>query len=210
MKKIIPIIALAALLWNCTGSGETEAESTGNIYGIVTVKSSAEPMRATGVELYRSGALLLKTVTYDDGHYEFSELDPGEYELKVVADGYTDAEYSVIVEAGRTARADMQLEAIKLDLYVVTQNVTEINGNSAVVVGTYRTYSVYECGFVYATHNHPIDGGIRVTADFTYHDLITTFRSTLKNLSKGTYYIQAYAKDNRGTEYGEVRSFQIK
>ncbi|WP_251621904.1 carboxypeptidase regulatory-like domain-containing protein [Odoribacter lunatus] len=107
MRNILSAILIAFCLYSCTS--DSDSPKTGDIYGVVTVKSTAEPMKATGVELYTDDKLLLKTVTYDDGHYEFNELIPGEYTLKVVAEGYDDATYEVEVEKGRTARADMQL-----------------------------------------------------------------------------------------------------
>ena len=118
MRKILSVILLAFCLYNCSSDSEDSAK-TGDIHGTITEKSSAEPMKATGVELYirkfndfgieTEPALLLKTVTYDDGRYEFNELNPELYKLKVVAEGYNTATYDVEVEAGRTAQADLQL-----------------------------------------------------------------------------------------------------
>jgi hypothetical protein len=214
MKKFFSAILIAACCYGSAGGGDSAAESIGSIYGVVTIKSSAEPMRATGVELYRSGSLLLKTVTYDDGHYEFSELSPGEYRLRVEAEGYADVEYDVTVEAGRTARADMQLEEIDTGLTVRTLEITDVSGNSVKVSGTAtRPYNssrvVSEGGFVYATHSNPRNGGTKATAEVTYSSSVFSFTTTLTPLAKGTYYVQAYAKNDLGTAYGEVRSFEI-
>ena len=56
---------------SCMKSEECTEDKLGSIYGIVAELSTAEPMRAMGIELYKSDKLLLKTVTFDDGHFEF-------------------------------------------------------------------------------------------------------------------------------------------
>lgn len=205
----------------CCSCAKDEAVTTGSIYGVVTVKETAEPMRATGVELYQlshyddygnyyyssEGSLLLKTVTYDDGHYEFENLKAGEYELRVVASGYADASYSVIVESGRTARADMQLERLNTYMTVRTLAATEISGDKATLNGTYSYssgYSPSDVGFVYSTTPTPSSDGTRITSSTG-----NSFSSVVSNLKKGKYYYQAYAKNKVGTEYGEVLSFEI-
>jgi len=205
MKNILSVILIAFCFWSCGDKGESG--NTGSIYGVVTVASTAEPMRATGVELYYHEALLLKTVTYDDGHYEFTDLEAGGYLLRVVATGYDEALFDVIVEAGRTARADMQLTEAYTGMIVRTLDVNVI-GNKATLNGSYscdylRDPSEY--GFYYATHTTPIHGGTRITG--TNENKV--FSACINDLKKGTYYVQAYAKNSKGTTYGEERTFQI-
>lgn len=115
MKKLlIWAMMLTCIMYvSCAESEEGDEDKLGSIYGVATDAQTAEPMRAMGVELYRNGSLLLKTVTYEDGHYEFSNLTPDNYVLKVAAEGYTAIEYNVVVEAGRQARQDMQLKSNK-------------------------------------------------------------------------------------------------
>lgn len=179
----------------------------GNIYGVVSIKSTAEPMRATGVELYYNNALLLKTVTYDDGHYEFVDLKAGTYELRVVAEGYVDAVFNVIVEAGRTAQADMQLTEIETYMTIRTLDITDILGNKATLNGTYAyrgPNAPDEVGFFYATHLTPINGGIRITATVQEN-----FSIVISDLTEKDYYVQAYAKNSKGIAYGEQRIFHL-
>lgn len=205
MKKFFLTILIVLGFCSCA---KDESGTTGNIYGVVTVKETAEPMRATGVELYHYGSLLLKTVTYDDGHYEFENLTAGEYELKVVASGYADATYNVIVESGRTARADMQLERLNTHMTVRTLAATEINGDKATLNGTYTNenyqYTPDNVGFIYSTSPTPNSGGTTITSS-----LEKPFSNVISNLKKGKYYFQAYAKNKVGTEYGEVLSFEV-
>lgn len=301
MRKILSVILLAFCLYNC--SSDSDSPKTGDIYGVVTEKGSAEPMKAIGVELYTSEyALLLKTVTYDDGHYEFNELKPNPYKLKVVAENYEDATYDVEVEAGRTARADMQLskkipaiygivtaknsaEPIKgvgIELYSkfydinnssniletktvtsesghyefgelppkeytlnvvaegyenITQKIkvetgktakadiqlekiktgltvnvlgTELSRNKkeALLKGkyTYTSYSAIEAGFFYAQTADSLPKNDKITGNFSDNN---EFSATIRNLKKGIYYIQAYVKNIKGTEYSEIVQLEI-
>jgi len=226
MKKILMILIVLAFC-SCAKSVEDEFEATtGNIYGVVTVKETAEPMRATGVELYHLGSLLLKTVTYDDGHYEFENLSPGDYILTVVASGYANESYKVTVEAGRTARADMQLEKANTYMTVRTLDIIVV-GNKVSIKGEYTgrqagrntTTKADEAGFLYATQQENITNGTRVTASFEEHNSFGsdsrgyygkgTFKTDINNLSVGTYYVVAYTKNDYGTEFGEVKTFEI-
>lgn len=105
------------VLWYGCNDKEKESESFGSIFGMVSVAGTAEPMRGTGVELYylnekgTAGALLLRTTTADDGSYSFDDVKAGEYLLRVEVPGYKRTEYRVVVESGRSARADMQVIA---------------------------------------------------------------------------------------------------
>ncbi|MCM1295908.1 MAG: carboxypeptidase-like regulatory domain-containing protein [Muribaculaceae bacterium] len=208
MKNILLAILITFCFCGCSEEEPIESSvATGDIYGVVTVKSTAEPMRATGVELYYDNALLLKTVTYDDGHYEFYDLKIGAYELRVVAEGYADVGFRVIVENGRTARADMQLTEIETHMTVRTLDITDIQGDKVTLNGTY-TYrgnnAPQEVGFFYATHITPIIRGTKIKAAAEEQ-----FSAAISDLAKGTYYVQAYAKNSWGISYGEQRTFKI-
>lgn len=123
MKKLLYTIIAIVLciypvtLWYGCNDKEKEVESLGSIFGMVSEAGSAEPMRGTGVELYylneegTAGALLFRTTTADDGSYSFDDVKAGEYLLRVEIPGYKRTEYRVVVESGRSARADMQVIA---------------------------------------------------------------------------------------------------
>ena len=218
MKKwIFLCLASVCLLTACEENG------TGDIYGIVTVKETAEPMRATGVELLQDGSLLLKTVTYDDGHYEFDDLHPGEYELQVMAAGYDDVSYSVMVEVGRTARADMQLERAETYMTVSTLEMTDWQTflgdyySEEEVAGHKTDTSADEVGFFLATSEDALLTGKRITASFIVHSVSCRSMwcrgkgqfSGQYALPNGTWYYQAYARNGYGTAYGEVRRVEV-
>lgn len=215
MKSIfLHILSVFALFFYACSSEEDDGDGMirepsvpGNIYGVITDKSTAEPMRATGVELYYYDALLQKTVTYDDGHYEFNDLKADTYYLKVVAEGYEDVTFKIKVEAGRTARADMQLTETHIGMTVRTLNITDIIGNKATLNGSYSYQSSgpSECGFYYAAHDNPLDNGTRITGT----QKKDSFSVSINDLKKGTYHVIAYATNSKGTAYGEERTFQI-
>lgn len=217
MRKILSAILIAFCLYNC--SSDSDSPKTGDIYGVVTEKSSAEPMKATGVELYVrkfdffgkeiETSLLLKTVTYDDGHYEFNELNPDRYKLKVVAENYNDVTYDVEVEAGRTARADMQLEKVETGL---TVSIVELisKQDSALLKGKYsykyNDQDATDFGFSYGTTAQSLSTkvtGIRNTNN------LKEFSATIKDLKKGTYYVQAYTKNQYGTQVSEIAQLNV-
>ncbi|MBQ0016573.1 MAG: DUF1566 domain-containing protein [Bacteroidales bacterium] len=217
MKKILLLCFVSLTMmatWYGCSKDEEESEKLGSIlgsiYGIVTV--TGEPLKGVGVSLYTSGgSLLLKTVTYDDGHYEFTDLTPGEYEIVVEGDAYEEFSVWVTVEAGRQARADMQLTLADTGLTVVTCDA-EVLGRSAILKGQY-TYAYRttptEWGFYYST-SKPVSAGTKVVSSgktetntsYTY-----TFDASISNLSPGKYYVQAYAKNAYGLTYGDIKTF---
>lgn len=206
MKKVVFYMLISICLFSC--KPEEAVVSTGNIYGVVTDKETSEPMRATGVELYHLGSLLLKTVTYDDGHYEFEDLEAGEYELKVVATGYEDAAYNVIVESGRTARADMQLEKEYTGIIVRTLDVEDrhiFKGEYTITTEiNYSSAKPEETGFLFSSSKDNILNGEQIKAEFSSGSFWAE-----KILPMGVWYFQAYVKNGYGTEYGEVRKVEM-
>ncbi len=225
MKKIMiwAMMLTSILCVSCTKSEEGDEDKLGSIYGIVTKLGTAEPMKAVGVELYKKGtssskdALLLKTVTFDDGHFEFKDLNPENYQVKVVADGYEQIEEGLVtVEAGRQARIDLQVKEVNIGLILTTCNVEDITSSSATFKGTYQ-YSEYnwyptpsEYGFIYSKVPNSSNGTV---VQSSYKKNINSdtyeFTATVNNLSSGIYYVKAYAKTSIGTAYGDVREFVI-
>ena len=218
MKKLLifAMLLTGIMLVSCSSSDDASdaQQNLGSIYGIVTELGTAEPMKAMGVELYKDGSLLLKTVTFDDGHYEFTDLKSGNYKLRIMAEGYEKTEYDVVVESGRQSRADMQAVKVNTLLNVRTTKV-DIVGNEVTLNGEY-SFGVHfdmhhfpsEVGFMYASQDNPKKGGTIIKAEKNEEDW--TFSSIVSNLDKGIYYVQAYAKNSIGIAYGEVLSFEIK
>ena len=234
MKKLLlfAMVLTSIMCISCAKSEEGDEDKLGSIYGIVTELGTAEPMKAVGVELYKKDlnsyyydyklgdytyeyTLLLKTVTFDDGHFEFKDLNPEKYQVKVVADGYDQTEEGyVTVEAGRQARIDLQVKKQEVHAKAYTANATT-SGNQVTLNGEYTKdygYNVTEAGFVYATNNNPQNGGTVVKCkkdEIKEVNYAYKFSTTISNLSRGTYYYQTYATTDYGTAYGEVLSFKI-
>lgn len=208
-------IVLAGLIFvSCTKSEEGAEDKTGSIYGIVTELGSAEPMKAVGVELYDLSwdgipiSLLLKTVTFDDGHFEFKDLNPENYQVKVVADGYEQIEEGkVSVNAGRQARIDLQVKEVETGMVLKTTDAT-VKGMSVTLSSSYSSSSTWnaptEVGFVYSNEIN-VSNGIKVKGTESGN----SFTATVYNLSLGTYYVKSYAKNSYGTTYGAVKEFVI-
>ena len=102
------LLCLSATLWY--GCKDKE-ELPGAIYGVITDKATGEPIKAAGVELQPIG---LRTVTGNEGQFEFSDLRPGTYKLYVIKTGYADLlSNEIVVKSGQTVRFDMQCEALR-------------------------------------------------------------------------------------------------
>ena len=206
--KFAASLMLCCMFFGC----KPEEEKLGTIYGIVTV--TGEPLKGIGVSLFVDDALLLKTVTYDDGHYEFSDLNPGEYTLEVETEGYNTFSTTVMVEAGRQARADMQLTLVETGLNVITYEAV-ISGNAALLKGhydwVYSSSKPNEVGFYYSTST-PVTNGTKVKTNeitSTSQNYHYDFEVSIPDLMPGTYYVQAYAKNSKGTTFGDIKTFVI-
>lgn len=206
MKKLFTIIISSLLLLSfaMVSCEKEDYTNVGTIYGIVTKEGSTEPLSAVPVGLYKDNSLMLQTVTYDDGHFEFDNLLEGYYDVKIDALGYEIEEISVYVESQRVARADMQLKLIDIGLHVITNDPVISNGIVELSLVVDNHYGYDELGFYYSTSENPTISGKQVK--------IKSHSSTyeLKNIDSGVYYIVAYAKNSKGTTYGEVKSFTFK
>lgn len=124
-KKIYLIICLAFIaIWHSCKQQEEE-NLPGTIYGVVTDKATGEPVKSAGVELSPVG---LKTITGTDGHFEFTEIVPGNYTLLVTKTNYADyTSNSIEVKSGQTSQGDVQLEKLPAALKIVNDKGLEID-----------------------------------------------------------------------------------
>ena len=90
---------------------------------------------------------------------------------------------------------------------VTTSSVTNISKTSATVGGNVTSdggMSVAERGVVYSTSSNPTTSNSKVTSGSG----MGSFTCSLTNLQEGTtYYVRAYAVNEKGTAYGEQKSF---
>jgi hypothetical protein len=145
MKKIIYLIMAVTLLCSC--DKEDEAEKPGSIYGVITDKATGELVRAAGVQLNPTGT---KTVTGNEGQYEFTELKAGSYSLQVTKTGYSDlTDYKITVTAGKTNKGDVQIEKLPPSLRVVNdkkQDIDTLDFGSAGPNKDSRSFSIFNDG----------------------------------------------------------------
>lgn len=143
MKKLI-IISIAIISLLMAGCKKDESKTApGSIYGTVTDKATGECVSAAGVELMPKG---LKTVTGSDGTFQFTEIDPGEYNLFITKSGYQDLKSSTItVKSGEQAKGDVQIEKLPSVLRIVNSDGEDISDLpfGAENDVTSRTFSIF-------------------------------------------------------------------
>ena len=111
MRKIFLLMMTVVTALFLGGCGNDDAERYGSIFGVITDKESGEPMRASGVELFKNNLLITRAVTGNEGQFEFQQLEASDdYFLSVVISGFRSVTFPIQVRAGRISRADIQLE----------------------------------------------------------------------------------------------------
>ncbi len=109
MKKLLfSLFAIAALCVSFTAcKQEVEAPAeVGSIYGVVSNSETGEPIQGVAVTLSPSN---LTTVTGNDGHYEFVEVEAGQYKIFCQANGFEPNYKPITVKAGFASTADVIL-----------------------------------------------------------------------------------------------------
>lgn len=111
MRKLIAMLLSAVavvLITSC--EDETAYDFYGSIYGMISDAQTNAPVAGAQVMLSPGN---VTTVTGSDGHYEFQNLDAGQYKLSVYAAGYSVNTRQVTVVSGESVICDMQLNEEK-------------------------------------------------------------------------------------------------
>ena len=96
MKNILYILFAAVLFYSCTSTEDEPEFTTGKIQGSVVI--NGEPVNAAAILLTPGGGT---KITGSDGYYNFSDLQPGRYELKVYKEGTQNFNKSIEIVAGK-------------------------------------------------------------------------------------------------------------
>lgn len=103
------VLVLGLIFVACGGgsTGDGGSGGSGGIYGTVTDFDTGEPVQNANVQLRPSGNT---AITGSDGMFEFRDINPGDYKLKVSATGYKDLidDYVITVE-DKMMRRDVQI-----------------------------------------------------------------------------------------------------
>lgn len=124
-ERLKYIMCLVGFL-SFAGCQQQEVIQYGSLYGIVVDKTTGESIRNAWVELMPIG---LKTITGDDGQFEFTKAEEGIYNLYVTKSGYKDYKSTdiVIKASAENKPVNIQLEKLPPALTILDDNGKSIN-----------------------------------------------------------------------------------
>ena len=194
MKKIMYLVVAFVLLCGCSESfDQTEdPDTTGSIYGVVNDKNTGEPVRSASIELGLAGVwnsngtpyrptILNRTVTGNDGQYEFQNVDAGSsYYVKVTKTNFVDQYYRLAVQAGKVAKGDVLLIPFYVKIYGTVYEGNRVSVGNTVWLrdrnsptypilksqsGTYGYYEFQVFNGRYSVEAYPSKGGSYTSVD---------------------------------------------
>lgn len=146
MKKFASalLIVLVSFLHSCEPKDPIDV--TGLIYGTITDKATAEPVKAASVELIPGG---IKAITGSEGRYEFPDVEVGDYHIIVNKTGYEEyMSSSIVVASGQRVKVDVPLEMLPPALRVVDDENKDLSlldfGDAEADVA--RSFNIYNDG----------------------------------------------------------------
>lgn len=121
MKHLLLCVFLFSLGFNLP----CIAQSTGRITGKIT-NSSGDPIEMVSISFAENNKQTLSDI---NGHFSFSDLNPGNYTLVIVAYGVPKQQHRIVVKAGETSTAN----------FAISQKGTEVL-NEVVVKSTVKKF----------------------------------------------------------------------
>lgn len=114
------------LLVSCEKKDSAKEPELGSLYGVVTDKTTGDPVKNAGVELMPLG---LKAVTGDDGQFEFAKVEEGTYNLYITKSGYQNLKTSnVIIKGnGENKPVNIQIEKLPPALSILDDKGNEVD-----------------------------------------------------------------------------------
>ncbi|MCM1151319.1 MAG: carboxypeptidase regulatory-like domain-containing protein [Alistipes sp.] len=116
---LLALLCFAGLL--CCNCSEDETPSTGSVYGIITNSETGDPIRNAEVILSPGNTT---TISGNDGHYEFLDLEPGQYKIQVQANGYGSNSRQISVALGSSTPCDILLTPVQSGSGISFSNTT--------------------------------------------------------------------------------------
>ena len=105
------------LIWIALLLGSTaisQAQTTGDIQGVIMDGELDEPLAFASVVLVQEGLQAYQTETDFSGNYNFSNVEVGEYDLVVAYTGFpTKTEKGVYLRSGQILRIDIEMRAVE-------------------------------------------------------------------------------------------------
>lgn len=224
VKKLLCLItALICVIFQSCSKDDIPEEgislTEGAIYGIVTDSETAEPIRGASVKLsvyIYSYVLLTSSTTYDDGHFEFNNLEPGQYKLEISYPDYRSYTGTLAVQSNHISKIDISLNNtnVRKSAKVTTIGVTENTSASTTIGGsiTDTGYPAYtEKGIVISRYisNPTIHDENSMTARYISSGTSANFSVVCQDLIYGAiYHARAYVINSVGIAYGGSLTFK--
>jgi hypothetical protein len=135
-RLVLAFVFFVLLLFPCSEFVLAQVRTTGQLSGTVVDASGAVVVGATLTVSQQSTGFIRTATTNESGAYVFPALQPGTYQLKVTATGFSEAAYdTVVVGAARTT--DLKVE---LKVGAATETV-RVSSQGAVLETTSNTLS---------------------------------------------------------------------
>lgn len=143
LKRSSIIVSTLAILCfsSCSSNVEDPGSKIGQIVGIVSDKTTGEPVGTVSLTLSPGG---LRTVTGSDGSFQFADLEPGSYTIDLEKDGYKRESASVVVFEGKNTESHLLIERIPA-IITADREVLEFGENAGV---TQLSVSIVNPGYL--------------------------------------------------------------
>src|ERR1043165_5559608 len=138
--RSLPVLVLFLLLSSSVALGHQAARAT--LTGTVSDPNGAVVSGATVIATQRTSSIRRETVSNDEGLYVFSDMTPGEYELRVEAKGFNPnvSKVPVSLNVGQSTTVNVSLSVNLNDpgvicVLVITDSPMEIDNIGSSVQG---------------------------------------------------------------------------
>ena len=190
MKRIIVLFSLSALCLSCASDVNIE-DVTGSVVGIVADKTTGEPVPVVNLTLTPGGN---STVTGNDGSFSFTELDEGNYTVRLEKKGYKSGNADLIVAAGINTEAHLLIERIPA-VITVDHEILDFGDNASMNI---MSFSII--------NNNYVDLEFRIEANCDWITEISPSTGTLKYGKTGTVVIEI---DRNKLQAGENKTIVV-